>query len=209
MKAKQELEQATARTLAHYNGRADAFKEGTWTHDVTQNYRALLSAIDTPAPHKILDFGCGPGRDLLFFKQAGHDATGLDGAEAFVRMARATTGCEVLHQNFLNLSLPVSHFDGIFANASLFHVPGSELGQVLSKLFASLSPGGVLFCSNPRGMDTEGYNGERYGAYHTFEAWTVHVTAVGFEAVTHYYRPEGLPREEQPWLATVWRRPRG
>lgn len=209
MKTHEELEAATAQTLAYYNGRAETFKEGTWTHDVSQNYEALLSALQTPAPYKILDFGCGPGRDLLFFRSKGHTVTGLDGAEAFVRMAREVSGCEVLHQNFLHLSLPEAHFDGIFANASLFHVPSQELAQVLSKLLHALVPGGVLFCSNPRGLDSEGMNGERYGAYHTYETWSEHVLGAGFQAVTHYYRPHGLPREEQPWLATVWRRPAG
>ena len=202
-----DLENLTARTLGHYNAGAESFREGTWTHDVSQNYRALFSAIETPPPYTLLDFGCGPGRDLTFFRNEGHDATGLDGAIAFVKMAREATGCQVLHQNFMELSLPPTHFDGVFANASLFHVPTSELANVLGNLFASLKPGGVLFCSNPRGLDKEGFSGDRYGAYHTLETWTAHVTSVGFVPVTHYYRPEGKPRDEQPWLATVWRRP--
>jgi SAM-dependent methyltransferase len=200
------LETLAARTLGHYDATARSFEEGTRAHDVSQNYEALLSAIDAPPPFTILDFGCGPGRDLAYFKSLGHEAVGLDGSARFVEMARAATGCEVLHQSFLHLALPAARFHGVFANASLFHVPTQELARVLGALRDSLEARGVLFCSNPRGDDTEGFNGERYGAYHTFESWRAHVTGAGFTEIAHYYRPAGKPRSEQPWLATVWRK---
>jgi SAM-dependent methyltransferase len=201
-----ELEALTARTLAHYDAAAQSFEEGTRTHDVSQNYAALLGAIEGPPPFAILDFGCGPGRDLAYFRSLGHEAVGLDGSAKFVGMARAATGCEVMHQDFLRLSLPPERFQGIFANASLFHVPSQELPRVLSALRSALRPRGVLFSSNPRGEDVEGFSGERYGAYHTLETWSALVTSAGFTLLSHYYRPEGKPRNEQPWLATVWRR---
>ena len=65
-------------------------------------------------------------------------------------------GAERLHQDFLALDLPPVRFDGIFANASLFHGPSSQLARVLGDLAAALRPGGVLFCSNPRGRNEEG-----------------------------------------------------
>lgn len=201
-----ELAALTARTLAHYEGTAQSFWEGTRGHDVSQNYAALLGAIEGEAPYTLLDFGCGPGRDLAHFRALGHEAVGLDGTLEFVRMAREGTGCEVLHQNFLALSLPAGRFDGVFANASLFHVPTQELPRVLGELRAALKPRGVLFCSNPRGLDSEGFSGERYGAFHSFESWSSYVTAAGFAEIQHYYRPEGKPRAEQPWLASVWRK---
>jgi hypothetical protein len=64
----------------------------------------------------------------------------------------------------------------------------------------------VLFSSNPHGDNQEGWNKGRYGAYHDLASWRRHVTGAGFEELSHYYRPAGLPREQQPWLATVWRR---
>jgi SAM-dependent methyltransferase len=201
-----ELEALSARTLAHYDSTAQSFLEGTRTHDVSQNYEALLGAIERPPPFVLLDFGCGPGRDLAYFRSLGHEAVGLDGSVRFVEMARAATGCEVIHQDFMKLALPAARFDGIFANASLFHVPAQELPRVLGVLRDALVPRGVLFSSNPRGADTEGFSGERYGAFHSLEAWSAHVTAAGFTELTHYYRPAGKPRNEQPWLATVWRK---
>lgn len=201
-----ELEAITGRTIGHYDASAESFEEGTRAHDVSQNYAALLSAIEGPPPFTLLDFGCGPGRDLAYFRSLGHEVVGLDGSTRFVEMARAATGCDVLHQDFLHLSLPEARCDGVFANASLFHVPTQELSRVLGDLWRSLKPRGVLFCSNPRGLDTEGFSGSRYGAFHTLETWRGHVTSAGFSEIAHYYRPAGRPRSEQPWLATVWRK---
>ena len=196
----------TATTLSHYRKSAESFRVGTQDHDVSQNIQALLRHITAEAPYRILDFGCGPGRDLKAFTALGHTAVGLDGAEPFVEMARADTGCEVWLQDFLALDLPAQHFDGIFANASLFHVPSAVLPRVLQQLHSALKPGGVLFSSNPRGDNREGWNGDRYGAYYDWPTWRALVTSAGFTELEHYYRPQGLPREQQPWLASVWRK---
>lgn len=195
------------RTLAHYEHNAEAFFAGTIDHDVSQNIDALLGAIDAPAPYTILDLGCGPGRDLKTFARLGHKAIGLDGSSRFAEMARSYSGCEVWHQDFLHLDLPPAMFDGVFANAALFHVPSAELPAVLTQLHDTLKPGGVLFSSNPRGDNREGWNGPRYGSYHDYEAWERYLTTAGFIPLHHYYRPPGLPREQQPWLASVWRKP--
>jgi len=193
-------------TLAHYEARADDFWEGTRGHDVSQNIDALVSNIEGSPPFTILDFGCGPGRDLMSLSRLGHIPIGLEGSARFAEMARAHSGCEVWQQDFLRLDLPPDRFDGIFANASLFHVPSVELPRVLAELRAALKPRGVLFASNPHGNDDEGWNRGRYGVFHRPETWQAYGVAAGFEDVAHYYRPAGLPRAEQPWLATVWRK---
>jgi SAM-dependent methyltransferase len=200
-----DLRHITRTTLGHYDATAAAFWEGTRDHDVSQNIQALLAQLP-PRRCRILDFGCGPGRDLAAFTALGHEAVGLDGAARFVEMARRHTGCEVLHQDFLALAVPPASFDGVFANASLFHVPAQELPRVLGELHATLRPGGALFSSNPHGGNQEGWNGSRYGAYLDVESWRAHMTHAGFRELDCYYRPPGLPREQQPWLATVWRK---
>jgi SAM-dependent methyltransferase len=201
-----ELAQITAQTLAHYNERAAEFWEGTRSHDVTQNIEALLRHVRGAPPLRILDFGCGPGRDLAAFRALGHEAIGLEGSPPLAAMARAHSGCEVWVQDFLALELPAARFDGIFANASLFHVPSQALPRVLRELHAALERDGVLFTSNPRGNNEEGWNRGRYGAYHDLESWRTYLAGAGFVELEHYYRPPGLPREQQPWLASVWRR---
>ena len=204
--AAKELVELTQRTVAYYNQNADDFFVGTRDHDVRQNMDALLQFIEGAVPHSILDFGCGPGRDLKALSALGHRAVGLDGAARFADMARAYSGCEVWHQDFLALDLPEAHFDGVFANASLFHVPVRALAQVLRQLHDTLKPRGVLFSSNRRGFNDEGFHGERYGAYHDLAGWRHHMSSAGFTELLHYYRPAGLPIEQQPWLASVWRK---
>lgn len=201
-----DLNSIAARTIAHYNRHADDFWHGTRGHDVSQNIAALLQHIEADPPFTILDLGCGPGRDLMAFAALGHVAVGLEGAPRLAAMARAHSGCEVWQQDFLTLDLPRRRFDGVFANAVLFHIPSQELPGVLRQLRSTLKDGGVLLSSNPHGHNEEGWSGDRYGAYYDLETWRGYLSAAGFLELDHYYRPAGLPRERQPWLASVWRR---
>jgi SAM-dependent methyltransferase len=203
---RQDLERISAGTLADYARRAPQYREGTKDHDVSQNIAELLRHLEGAPPFRILDLGCGPGRDLKVFRELGHEPVGLEGLPEFASMARRDSGCEVLQQDFLQLDLPAASFDGIFANASMFHVPTQELPRVLQELRVALKPRGVLFCSLPHGVNQEGWNRGRYGVFLDWATWKGHVTAAGFTELNHYYRPAGLPREQQPWLASSWRR---
>ena len=142
-----DLKQIAELNLQHYDNRAEEFWRGTADHDVSQNIAALLKYIEATPPYAILDLGCGPGRDLKTFTELGHAPVGLDGCARFAEMARAA-GHEVWEQNLLNLKLPPSRFDGVFANAVLFHVPSQELARVLSELNTCLRTRGVLFSSS-------------------------------------------------------------
>ena len=204
---KPELAEITRTTLGHYQDSAERFWQATQDHDVSQNIDALLGALPDVGRLRILDLGCGPGRDLIALRDRGHEPIGLDGTLSFVEMARRHAGVDVLHQNFVDLDLPSTHFDGVFANAALFHVPTSELGRVLTELRFCLRPGGVLFASNPRGDNFEGWNGDRFGVYHDLGQWRRYCVRAGFEEIRHYYRPPGLPRDQQAWLASLWRNP--
>jgi SAM-dependent methyltransferase len=201
-----DLREISAATVGHYDAAGNEFWEGTRGHDVSQNTEALLEAVSGALPYRILDLGCGPGRDLMYFAGLGHQVIGLDGSSVFVEMARKNSGCEVLHQDFLALDLPAASFHGVFANASLFHVPCQELPRVLAELHDTLRDGGVLFSSNPRGDDREGWSGQRYGSYRGVETWRRYGAEAGFTEVRQYFRPAGRPREQQPWSATVWRK---
>jgi SAM-dependent methyltransferase len=88
----QDLEKIADLTLDCYNQNAEDFWEGTRYHDVSQNIAAMLQYIEGERPFTILDFGCGPGRDLKVFAELGHVAIGLEGAAQFAAMARAYSG---------------------------------------------------------------------------------------------------------------------
>jgi SAM-dependent methyltransferase len=197
-----QLAEIQETTLDHYDNNASSFWQGTRDHDVTQNYEALLKPFSDSQTLDILDFGCGPGRDLIYFKSLGHRPVGLDGSSAFCAMAREHSGCPVLHQQFLTMNLPQEGFDGIFANASLFHVPSQELPRILQELHAALRSEGILFTSNPRGS-VEGWSGQRYGNYMELEVSKAYLEAAGFVIQDYYYRPPDQPRAAQPWLAIV------
>ncbi|WP_428353410.1 class I SAM-dependent methyltransferase [Methyloprofundus sp.] len=192
-------------TINHYDQNAIAFWQGTKDHDVSQNRAAFLAPFAAGEVLDILDFGCGPGRDVKYFQSLGHRAVGLDGSKEFCHMAREHTQCEILQQNFLKLTLAQQAFDGIFANASLFHIPSQELPRILVELHTALRPGGILFISNPRG-NQEGWSGQRYGNYMQLKDSQIYLQDAGFAVLDHYYRPTGKPKNEQPWLAIVSRK---
>ena len=199
------LEEIEKFNIAHYEENAESFRIGTQHHDVSQNIAALLDALPQEKTLDILDFGCGPGRDLRVFKALGHRPVGLDGCKEFCKMAQEQSDCPTLNQQFLKLELEENSYDGIFANASLFCVPSQELPRVLTELHSALKKDGILFSSNPRG-NAEGWQGQRYAHYMEFETSQLFLQQAGFKIVEHYYRPEGKPKEEQPWLAIVSQR---
>ena len=98
----EDLAKITDFTLSHYNEHAEDFWEGTRDHNVNQNITALLQSIEGEPPYTILDFGCGPGRDLKVFADLGHIAVGLDGASHFAVMARAHAAAKYGSRIFLS-----------------------------------------------------------------------------------------------------------
>lgn len=195
-------------TIAEYQATANSFREGTWDHDVSQNRQALMKWMPRN-PGRILDLGCGPGRDLEAFKAEGHEVIGLDATPAFVEMAQQT-GCEVWQQTFLDLDLPNGYFDGVFANASLLHVPQTSMESVLQSLWQSLVEEGVIVLSMARGNQEGFVNrplGQRFVSYWEYETLAPLVQAAGFSIVENYYRPPGLPQDQQSWVVIVAVRP--
>ena len=209
------LRAASEATIADYAARAEAYALGSLDHDVSQNIDALLRPLkDRAAPLDILDLCCAGGRDLVAFKKLGHRPIGLDGVSAFCEMAAARSGCEVWQEDLQQLDLPAERFDGIFANACLFHVPSATLPATLRALHGALKPGGVLFVSNAHGFgeDREGWTEGRtpttrsYVTWLSEDTWVSTCRAAGLELLELFYRPPGKPRAQQPFLATVWRR---
>jgi SAM-dependent methyltransferase len=192
-------------TIAEYQLTAESYRVGTWDHDVSQNREALIEAMPS-ASGKILDLGCGPGRDLVAFQDMGHEVTGLDATPAFVEMAKQAAGCPVWEQSFLSLDLPSNHFDGIFANASLIHVPSADMLRVLQNLYDALCDRGVLVMSMVRG-NQEGFSerptGYRYVSGWEYETLAPKLLEAKFQILKHYYRPTGVAIANQSWLVLV------
>lgn len=199
-------ERLVATTIAHYAEHAESYDTGTRTIDPTRWIDAFLGALPARGGLRLLDLGCGPGRDLQRLVELGHDAIGLDGAHAMAARARSRSGARVLEQNLLSLGLEADRFDGIFANASLFHVPRSHLTQVLNNLRMALVAGGVLFLRVPLGDDREERSSAdrrtgRYACFLRAASWHRHLDEAGFEAMGP------APTAEVSWLEALFRRP--
>jgi len=126
-------------TIAEYQLTAESYRVGTWDHDVSQNREALITAMPR-VPGKILDLGCGPGRDLVAFQAMGHEVTGLDATPSFVEMAKQSAGCTVWEQSFLSLDLPSNYFDGMRGNYEGFSERPTGYRYVSGWEYETLAP---------------------------------------------------------------------
>src|SRR5690606_5517654 len=131
-------------TISWYDANAEAFADGTLRVDMESLYKPFLALLKPGS--KILDAGCGAGRDALHFKNLGYDVSAFDASSEMVATARKVTGLDVRHLRFQDLNT-ISAYDGIWCCASLLHVPTSEIDAVLTKLTQALKPGGVMYLS--------------------------------------------------------------
>lgn len=131
-------------SISYYDDNAFDFFIDTFTLDMSHLYSTFLNLI--PDGGRILDVGCGSGRDSLSFASMGYEVTGFDGSEEMVKLARTATTLPILHCQFHEFDSK-QHFDGIWACASLLHVPAAELGATLSHLASFLRTQGVFYLS--------------------------------------------------------------
>ncbi len=144
--------------MNYYDLNAQDFFDGTFDTDMTQHYDEFLSQI--PKNSHILDAGCGSGRDTANFSALGYKVTAIDGSMEMCKLASEFSGQEVLHMQFQDIDFNQT-FDGIWASASLLHVPSDELDSVLTNLKNALKDDGILYASFKYG-DYEGMRNGRY-----------------------------------------------
>lgn len=148
-------------TIDFYDRNGDDFFARTSELDVDFLYRPFLALL--PAPARILDAGCGSGRDSKAFLQRGYQVTAIDASDKLVRLASEHTGLPVQHMTFSELPFE-NAFDGIWASATLLHVPHSEMEDVFHKFIRALKIGGVWYMSFKKG-EGEKWSGERLFTY--------------------------------------------
>jgi SAM-dependent methyltransferase len=147
-------------TLEFYNGMAADFAKGTIHADVESLRQSFLKYL--PQGAAILDLGCGSGRDSRYFLDKGYSVTAIDGSAELCKLASAYIGREVIQITFDKLDYH-QMFDGIWACASLLHVPAQQLSSIFGRISRSLKPGGHLYVSFKYGT----FEGERNGRYFT------------------------------------------
>ena len=147
-------------TKDYYKNNAEQFAKETVDADIGDVRERFLKHI--PEGGTILDFGCGSGRDTKAFKDAGYDVHAIDGSEELCRMASEYSGVEVKCMDFFSFD-EVDKYNGIFACASLLHIPPERLPELITKMLKSLKKGGVIYMSFKYGD----FSGERDGRHFT------------------------------------------
>ena len=131
-------------TLDYYNKNSEEYFNSTLNVDMTNTYKAFLKLV--PKGGKILDLGCGSGRDSMNFIKLGYDVTSVDGAKKLAKKASVLLGKEVIVSTFEELELK-EKFHGIWACASLLHIKREDLKTVLNNLYNNLDDNGVFYMS--------------------------------------------------------------
>ena len=131
-------------TLDYYNKNSEEYFNSTLNVDMTNTYKEFLKLV--PKDGKILDLGCGSGRDSMNFMKLGYEVTAVDGSKELAKKASALLGNEVIVSTFEELELK-EKFHGIWACASLLHIKKEDLKIVLNNLYNNLEDNGVFYMS--------------------------------------------------------------
>ncbi|MBM7070739.1 class I SAM-dependent methyltransferase [Shewanella sp. 202IG2-18] len=131
--------------VEYYNRNAQEFFDGTISVNMLPLYEKFTPLL--PEAGSIIDAGCGSGRDSKFFAEQGFHVTAFDASASLVELAKVHTKLPVIHSTFLNFEAKEKSVDGIWACASLLHVPQAELNQTFIHLAKFLKEGGLFYCS--------------------------------------------------------------
>ena len=183
--------------MSYYDENGQEFFEGTVDTDMNSIYDEFLALI--PENGSILDAGCGSGRDTLKFKSLMYEVTAIDGSKKMCELASEHSGVHVKHMQFQEIEFE-NEFDGIWASASLLHVPSEELGDVLERLKKSLKDEGIFYASFKLGA----FEGERNGRF--FNDFTESTASElfknsGFEIIKTWLTNDArLERQHEKWV---------
>lgn len=186
--------------VEYYNKNADSFFAGSVNADMAEDREAFLAYV--PDGGKILDAGCGSGRDSKAFLDAGYDVVAFDASREMRIRASEYIGREVLDLRFEEISFE-KEFDGIWASASLLHVPVEELPEVMGRMRKALKPGGAMYASFKYGEGTK-VRGERLFSDFNEKSVVPLFENAGFEIVSNKVGPDSRPgRETEYWVSVI------
>ena len=192
------------KTIEYYNQNADMFAQGTRLVDFTVVQEQFTKML--PVGSRILDFGCGSGRDTKYFLEKGYRVEATDGSSELCKLASAFTGIEIKEMLFQDLDAR-GKYEGIWACSSILHLPKKELLPVIRKMCDALKNNGVIYTSFKYGD----FEGERNGRYFTdftedtFDKFIKVIPELTIEEewITSDVRPG---RGEEKWLNLILRK---
>lgn len=180
-------------TIDFYDMDPEGYSDKTFGADMSDSRNRFIKYL--PRGSRILDLGCGSGRDSKAFASMGFSVTPVDGSEGMCRVAEKNTGLKVRRLLFEDLDYE-GCFEGVWACSSLLHVPSKELPDIFNKISRALVPGGILYTTFKKGM----FEGTREGRYYTdmtCELLTEFIDACGMNVLE-------LWESEQPDGKTEW-----
>lgn len=186
------------KTLEYYENNAEKFYDDTVSADVSDLYEMFLANI--PENGKILDLGCGSGRDSKYFLEQGYTVTAVDGSKKLCKLATLYIGQEVIHIDFKDIAYK-NEFDGVWACASLLHVPEDEIAEILEQINEALVPGGILYASFKYGNSERMKNGRYFHDYNEEKASELFRSSKGWKEVKYYITKDvRIGRDDELWL---------
>lgn len=192
-------------TLDYYNKNSEEYFNSTLNVDMTNTYKAFLKLL--PKGGKILDLGCGSGRDSMNFMKLGYEVTSVDGAKKLAKRASVLLGKEVIVSTFEELELK-EKFHGIWACASLLHIKREDLKIVLNNLYNNLDDKGVFYMSFKYGEKEYVDDKNRYFNCFTDESIISFINEnTKFNILDLYITEDKLGRvNEVKWLNVICKR---
>lgn len=191
------VDQSVSDTVKYYDDNADVFVAQTVNADVTELYVPFLSKL--PEHARILDAGSGSGRDTKAFRDMGHDVVAIDASKEMVEATRRLSNGPAIHSTFLGYSVG-DQFDGIWACASLLHVPSTDLPKTLNHLSGLLKDGGWMFASFKIG-DSEMVRNGRFFNDMNVERLDAAVGSIGGLSVFSTWETDDVrPERQERWL---------
>lgn len=200
----EELMKSNNYTLDYYNTKAKDFVSKTVDVAFTEIQDIFLEHV--PAGGKILDFGCGSGRDTKYFLSKGYDVDAMDGSEELCRIAGEYVGIPVRQMLFEELD-EVEEYDGIWACASILHVEKKQLPDIIKKIAVAVKKGGVVYISFKYG-DFEGVRNGRFFTYLTEESFGEILKEIPELTIDKVWTSADVraERTEEKWLNIVLRK---
>ncbi len=187
----------------YYNQHANEFISTTFAVEMERLYEPFLTNL--PDNARILDVGCGSGRDTLAFKRLGYQVEAIDSSEELVKHASALTGIKVRHQSFYDLEEDAV-YDGIWACASLLHCERPRLFEVVLKLIQALKPNGVLYMSFKYGNQDREHNGRMFTDLNETQAEALLQQYPNIALLQQWLSIDQRPERSEKWLNLLWKK---
>lgn len=191
------------KTIDYYNKHAEEFTASTFEVDMESLYQPFLAEL--PEGARILDVGCGSGRDTLAFKNKGYQVDAIDYSEELVKKATQLTGIPVRLQSFYEIDADQA-YDGIWACASLLHCERTRLKEVIGKLLSALKPNGMLYMSFKYGNGDRQKDGRQFTDLDEVQAKALLGQFDRVQQIQQWITIDQRPERQEKWLNLIWKK---